>query len=130
MAPGANPMLLTRWENGAVGTLAGHRYRKLNIISIQVMGKYRLNATINDENLPERIQTRIANWCAAISTTRSSTATGRPRARSNIPATTTSTPTGTTRPSRPLQRRPQLLGFNVTAFARTIAARRSLHRQT
>ncbi len=35
MAPGANPVLLTRWENGAVGTLAGHRYRKLNIISIR-----------------------------------------------------------------------------------------------
>jgi glyoxylase-like metal-dependent hydrolase (beta-lactamase superfamily II) len=61
MAQGANPMLLTRYENGAVGTLAGHRYRKLNIISIQVMGKYRVNATINDENLPERIETRIAN---------------------------------------------------------------------
>ena len=61
MAPGANPTLLTRWENGAVGTLAGHRYRKLNVISIQVMGKYRVNATINEENLPERIQTRIAN---------------------------------------------------------------------
>ena len=61
MAPGANPVLLTRWENGAVGTLAGHRYRKLNIISIQVIGKYRVNATINDENLPERIQTRVPN---------------------------------------------------------------------
>ena len=33
MAPGANPVLITRYENGAVGTLAGHRYRKLNIIS-------------------------------------------------------------------------------------------------
>jgi glyoxylase-like metal-dependent hydrolase (beta-lactamase superfamily II) len=61
MAQGASPVLLTRYENGAVGTLAGHRYRKLNIISIQVMGKYRVNATINDENLPERIETRIAN---------------------------------------------------------------------
>jgi len=61
MAPGANPVLLTRYENGAVGTMAGHRYRKLNIISIQVMGKYRVNATMNDENLPERIETRIAN---------------------------------------------------------------------
>jgi len=61
MAPGANPVLLTRWENGAIGTLAGHRYRKLNIISIQVMGKYRVNATINEENLPERIQTRVPN---------------------------------------------------------------------
>jgi glyoxylase-like metal-dependent hydrolase (beta-lactamase superfamily II) len=59
--PGANPVLLTRWENGAVGTLAGHRYRKLNIISINVMGKYRLNATINDENVIERIQTRVPN---------------------------------------------------------------------
>ena len=35
MAPGANPVLLTRYENGAVGTMAGHRYRKLNIISFR-----------------------------------------------------------------------------------------------
>ena len=45
MAPGANPVLITRYENGAVGTLAGHRFRKLNIISFNY-GKYRLNGTI------------------------------------------------------------------------------------
>lgn len=60
MAPGANPMLITRYENGAVGTLAGHRYRKLNIISF-TFGKYRINGTINEDNLLERVQTRIAN---------------------------------------------------------------------
>ena len=60
MAPGANPVLITRYENGAVGTLAGHRYRKLNIVSF-TFGKYRINGTINEDNLLERIETRIAN---------------------------------------------------------------------
>ena len=60
MAPGANPVLLTRYENGAIGTLAGNNYRKLNIISF-TFGKYRINGTINAENLLERVETRIAN---------------------------------------------------------------------
>jgi hypothetical protein len=59
--PGANPVLITRWENGAVGTLAGHRYRKLNIISFTALGKYRINGTISPEGLLERVETRIAN---------------------------------------------------------------------
>jgi glyoxylase-like metal-dependent hydrolase (beta-lactamase superfamily II) len=58
--PGANPVLITRWENGAVGTLAGHRYRKLNIISF-TFGKYRINGTIDENGLLERVETRIAN---------------------------------------------------------------------
>ena len=60
MLPGANPVLITRYENGAIGTMAGHRYRKLNIISF-TFGKYRINGTFNDENLLERVQTRIPN---------------------------------------------------------------------
>ena len=60
MALGANPVLITRYENGAVGTLAGHRYRKLNIISF-TFGKYRINGTFNEDNLLERVQTRIAH---------------------------------------------------------------------
>jgi glyoxylase-like metal-dependent hydrolase (beta-lactamase superfamily II) len=60
MAPGANPVLLTRYENGAIGTLAGHSYRKLNIVSI-TFGKYRINGTINEDNLLERVETRIPN---------------------------------------------------------------------
>jgi len=60
MAPGANPVLITRYENGAVGTLAGHRYRKLNIVSF-TFGKYRINGTINEDNLLERVETRVAN---------------------------------------------------------------------
>ena len=59
--PGANPVLITRWENGAVGTLAGHSYRKLNIISFTALGKYRINGTINENGLLERVETRIAN---------------------------------------------------------------------
>jgi len=61
MAPGANPVLITRYENGAVGTLAGHAFRKLNIISFTALGKYRINGTINSDNLLERVETRIAN---------------------------------------------------------------------
>ena len=60
MLPGANPVLITRYENGAIGTMAGHRYRKLNIVSF-TFGKYRINGTFNDENLLERVQTRIPN---------------------------------------------------------------------
>jgi glyoxylase-like metal-dependent hydrolase (beta-lactamase superfamily II) len=60
MAPGANPVLITRYENGAVGTLAGHSYRKLKIISF-TFGKYRINGTINEDNLLERVESRIAN---------------------------------------------------------------------
>jgi glyoxylase-like metal-dependent hydrolase (beta-lactamase superfamily II) len=60
MAPGANPVLITRYENGAVGTLAGHAYRKLNVISF-TFGKYRINGTISPDNLLERVETRIAN---------------------------------------------------------------------
>ncbi len=58
--PGANPVLITRYENGAVGTLAGHRYRKLNVISF-TFGKYRINGTISEDGLLERVQTRIPN---------------------------------------------------------------------
>jgi glyoxylase-like metal-dependent hydrolase (beta-lactamase superfamily II) len=53
-------VLITRYENGAVGTLAGHNYRKLKIISF-TFGKHRINGTINEDNLLERVETRIAN---------------------------------------------------------------------
>lgn len=61
MAPGANPVLITRWESGAMGALVSTVQRKLNIISITALGKYRINATINDQNLVERIQTWVPN---------------------------------------------------------------------
>jgi hypothetical protein len=61
MAPGANPVLITRYEGGALGGLNATRLRRLNIVSIVVLGKYRVNATINDQNLVERVQTWIPN---------------------------------------------------------------------
>jgi len=61
MAPGANPVLITRYEGGALGGLNATRLRRLNVISITVLGKYRVNATINDQNLVERVQTWIPN---------------------------------------------------------------------
>ncbi|MGH8649846.1 MAG: MBL fold metallo-hydrolase, partial [Burkholderiales bacterium] len=56
MMPGANPVLITRYEGGALGGLSATRQRRLNIISITVLGKYRVNATINDQNLVERVE--------------------------------------------------------------------------
>ncbi|MBI3050519.1 MAG: MBL fold metallo-hydrolase [Acidobacteria bacterium] len=61
MAPGANPILITRYESGALGGLSSVPMRRLNIISITVLGKYRVNGTINDQNLVERVQTWIPN---------------------------------------------------------------------
>jgi glyoxylase-like metal-dependent hydrolase (beta-lactamase superfamily II) len=61
MAPGANPTLITRWESGAVGGLSSVVQRRLNIISFTALGKYRINGTINDQNLVERVQTWIPN---------------------------------------------------------------------
>ena len=61
MAPGANPVLITRWESGAVGGLSSTVQRKLNIISFVALGKYRINGTINDQNLVERVQTLVPN---------------------------------------------------------------------
>jgi glyoxylase-like metal-dependent hydrolase (beta-lactamase superfamily II) len=61
MAPGANPVLITRWESGALGGLSSTVQRKLNIISFTALGKYRVNGTINDQNLVERVQTLVPN---------------------------------------------------------------------
>ena len=54
----SDPVLITRWESGATGGLNSTVQRKLNIISF-MFGQYRLNGTINDENLVERVQTWI-----------------------------------------------------------------------
>ena len=61
MAPGANPVLITRYESGALGALVSTVQRKLNIISFTALGKYRVNGTINDQNLVERVQTLVPN---------------------------------------------------------------------
>ena len=61
MAPGANPVLITRYESGALGGLSSTVQRKLNIISFTALGKYRVNGTINADNLVERVQTWVPN---------------------------------------------------------------------
>jgi glyoxylase-like metal-dependent hydrolase (beta-lactamase superfamily II) len=58
--PGANPQATWRWELGEMGrdgaTVNPERVR---IVSITVMGKYRVDATINSENLLQRIHTWV-----------------------------------------------------------------------
>lgn len=60
-APGANPTAIWRWEMAESGrdgaTTAG--IEKITLVSITVMGKYRVNATINSQNLIPRIQTWV-----------------------------------------------------------------------
>jgi len=61
MEPGANPKAIWRWEmveSGRDGaTTAG--IQKSTIVSITVMGRYRVNATVNSENLIQRVQTWV-----------------------------------------------------------------------
>ena len=58
--PGANPVATWRWELGEMGrdgaTVSPER---VSIVSITVMGKYRVDATINSENLLQRIHTWV-----------------------------------------------------------------------
>jgi len=61
IAPGANPTAIWRWEMAESGrdgaTTAG--IEKVTIVSATVLGKYRVNATINSQNLIQRIQTWV-----------------------------------------------------------------------
>lgn len=59
--PGANPTAIWRWEMAESGrdgaTTAG--IEKSTIVSITVMGRYRVNATVNSDNRIQRIQTWV-----------------------------------------------------------------------
>ncbi|MBM87236.1 MAG: hypothetical protein CMQ41_02550 [Gammaproteobacteria bacterium] len=58
--PGANPVATWRWELGEMGRDgATVNPEKVTIVSITVMGKYRVDATINSENLLQRIHTWV-----------------------------------------------------------------------
>ena len=61
MAPGANPTAIWRWEMAESGrdgaTTAG--IEKIIVVSATVLGRYRVNATINSRNLIQRIQTWV-----------------------------------------------------------------------
>jgi glyoxylase-like metal-dependent hydrolase (beta-lactamase superfamily II) len=61
MTPGANPKAIWRWEmveSGRDGATTG-KIEKVTVVSITALGKYRVNATINSENLIQRIETKV-----------------------------------------------------------------------
>ena len=51
MAPGANPTIVTRREYGG----------RVSVVSFVAFGKYRVNGTINAQNLVQRVQTWVPN---------------------------------------------------------------------
>ena len=58
--PGANPKATWRWELGEMGRDGPEvKPAKVNVISIMVNGKYRVDATINQQNLLQRIHTWV-----------------------------------------------------------------------
>jgi glyoxylase-like metal-dependent hydrolase (beta-lactamase superfamily II) len=58
--PGANPKASWRWELGEMGRDGPvARPERVRIVSITVNGKYRVDATINRENLLQRIHTWV-----------------------------------------------------------------------
>ena len=60
--PGANPRAVWRWELGEMGRDgATTRPEKMTVVSITVLGRYRVDATINEEQLLQRIHTWVGD---------------------------------------------------------------------
>jgi metallo-beta-lactamase superfamily protein len=60
--PGANPKAVWRWELGEMGRDGPEvAPEKMRVVSITVLGKYRVDATINKENRLQRIHTWVPN---------------------------------------------------------------------
>jgi glyoxylase-like metal-dependent hydrolase (beta-lactamase superfamily II) len=60
--PGANPRATWRWELGEMGRDGPEvKPAKVRVVSITVSGKYRVDATINQQNLLQRIHTWVAD---------------------------------------------------------------------
>lgn len=58
--PGANPVAVWRWELGEMGRDGPTTIpEKVTVVSIQMMGKYRVDATINKEHFLQRIHTWV-----------------------------------------------------------------------
>jgi hypothetical protein len=58
--PGANPKAVWRWELGEMGRDGPEvAPEKMRVVSITVLGKYRVDATINKENRLQRIHTWV-----------------------------------------------------------------------
>ncbi len=61
MASGANPKAVWRWElveSGRDGASTG-KIEKVHVVSITVLGRYRVNATVDSQNLIQRIETKV-----------------------------------------------------------------------
>jgi glyoxylase-like metal-dependent hydrolase (beta-lactamase superfamily II) len=60
--PGANPKAAWRWELGAMGRDGPQvKPERVTVVSITVNGKFRVDATINKENMLQRIHTWVAD---------------------------------------------------------------------
>lgn len=60
--PGANPKATWRWELGEMGRDGPEvKPAKVHVVSIAVNGKFRVDATINSENLLQRIHTWVSD---------------------------------------------------------------------
>ena len=60
--PGANPRATWRWELGEMGRDGVTvRPERMQVVSITVMDRYRVDATINSENLLQRIHTWVGD---------------------------------------------------------------------
>lgn len=58
--PGANPVAAWRWELGEMGRDGPTTIpEKVIVLSITVLGKYRVDATVNSENMLQRIHTWV-----------------------------------------------------------------------
>ncbi len=58
--PGANPVAVWRWELGEMGRDGPTTVpEKVTVVSIQLLGKYRADATINKEHMLQRIHTWV-----------------------------------------------------------------------
>jgi hypothetical protein len=58
--PGANPKAVWRWELGESGRDGATTIpEKVTVVSITMFGRYRVDATINKENMLQRIHTWV-----------------------------------------------------------------------